>query len=460
MNLERKRLVLLYHFFHPDDVISARLYSDLGEEVAKRGGEVLAMPSVRSCHDGEAAYAKREYWNGVDIHRVWRPDWRQGSNKGRVGNTIAMLLAWTWRAIWTRRCKNETVVIGTDPPLGVLVAIPWRLFRPSSRIIHWCHDLYPHAAVAEGIVHQNSLLVKLLNAILRVAYARCDFIVDLGPCMRDALLAAGVQSKKRPTKHLTLTPWALVEPASVLEADDEVRRKLFGDAKLGLLYSGNLGRAHIYKPFVELARRVAEDPIAFCFAGRGPRMDSLREELQEELRGARGELREKNQANPSPPAPLPRVLGRGEAMLSGPQGRAEQDADGASGGLKVRFAGFASEEELGKRLGAADVHMVSLAPNWTGAVVPSKFFGALAVGRPVLFAGSRRSGIARWIEEFNVGWVLDEDESVELVAAQLREFAADPSRVKAIREHCLEVYRREFSKSVQIEKWTQLLASK
>ncbi len=474
-----QKVILLYHFFHPDDVISARLYSDLAEELVKAGCDVTAMPSMRSCHDGAAAYAKKENWVGGEIHRVWRPDWRQGSNRGRVGNTIAMLAGWTWRAIWTRRSKHETVIIGTDPPLGVLVAIPWRLFRPRARIVHWCHDLYPHAAIAEGIVSSKSIFVRVLNAILRVAYARCDVIADLGPCMREEILKnsaqggsegkVGLQPKPLPSKHLTLTPWALVEPASVLGVDEEVRRDLFGDSKLGLLYSGNLGRAHVYQPFVELARRVAGDSIAFCYAGRGPRMDSLRELVSMEL-------------SPSPPTPLPRVLGRGEeesaagaaftrklgrwdeerageatAVGMGP-GEREREGDANCGGaLKIRFAGFASEEELGKRLGAADVHMVSLAPNWTGAVVPSKFFGALAVGRPVLFAGSRRSAIAQWIEEFNVGWVLHDDASVDRVAVQLREFADDPCRMDAMRKHCFEVYRCEFSKAVQIEKWKEAL---
>ncbi|MDX1927552.1 MAG: glycosyltransferase family 4 protein [Pirellulaceae bacterium] len=455
-----KRIILLYHFFHPDDVISARLFSDIAEESAKRGQQVLAMPSVRSCHDGAAAYAKREDWNGVEIHRVWRPDWRQGSNKGRVGNTIAMLLGWTWRALWTRRSPRETVVIGTDPPLGVLVAIPWRLFRPRARIVHWCHDLYPHAAIAEGIVRPDSVFVRLLNALLRVAYRRCDAIVDLGACMRTELRVARGEKRdeeKEPESalHLTVTPWALVEPESVLEADARVRGELFGEAKLGLLYSGNLGRAHIYKPFLELARRVSGDSIAFCYAGRGPRMDELRSELHE--------------PSPSPPTPLPGVPGRGETQYS--RGASSQGAgvtglgeehyssapQAASSSLKVRFAGFATEEELGKRLGAADVHMVSLAPNWTGAVVPSKFFGALAVGRPVLFAGSPESAIARWIEEFKVGWVLDDDASVERVAGELRAFAADPSRVQAMRQHCHDVYRREFSKAVQLEKWGRIL---
>ena len=464
----------MYHFFHPDDVISARLFSDIAEEVAKDGGAVVAMPSVRSCHDGEAGYVKSETWNGVEIRRVWRPDWRQGSNKGRIGNALFMLLGWSWRAVWIRRSKNETVVIGTDPPLSVLVAIPWRLFRPRARIIHWCHDLYPQAAVAEGIFKTDSWIVRGLNLLTGFAYARCDVIADLGACMReelraasgerrtditdcpspppplpfpgrgeessDAPLAVPGRGEERPAR-LTLTPWALVEPARVLEADEVVRGELFGDAKLGLLYSGNLGRAHVYQPFVELARRVAGDSIAFCYAGRGAGMALLRDELGDE-----------ESRSPSPPAPLPET-GRGESRI-------QKGSELPEVAIPVRFAGFASEEELGKRLAAADVHMVSLAPHWTGTVVPSKFFGALAVGRPVLFAGSRRCAIARWITEFDVGWVLDDQASVEQVAEQLRTIAAEPDRMRAMRERCFAVYHQEFSKAVQLGKWKKLLVGR
>ena len=461
MNNEGLQLHLLYHFFHPDDVISARLFSDLAESALQHGHRVSVMPSVRSCHDGEAAYPKRENWKGVEIHRVWRPDWKQGSNRGRVGNTIAMLAGWTWRALWTRRSKNETVVIGTDPPLGVLIAIPWRLFRPRARIIHWCHDLYPHAAVAEGVLSANSWAVRGLNVLMRVAYARCDVIADLGPCMRHELRVASGDEKQvarrkklgkqeedsspptpprvlgrgQEAKYQTLTPWALVEPESVLEADTEVRRELFGHATLGLLYSGNLGRAHVYQTFVELARRVTGDPIAFCFAGRGPLLQKLEAGLVEAKKKLELEKR----------------------AVSGELGVNTERREQGLGTENIRFAGFASEELLAKRLGAADVHMVSLAPSWTGAVVPSKFFGALAVGRPVLFAGSRKSAIARWVDEFDVGWVLDDDASVKRVAEQLSEFAADPRKVKVMREHCFEVYKREFSKAVQMEKWNQTL---
>jgi len=210
---------------------------------------------------------------------------------------------------------------------------------------------------------------------------------------------------------VTLTPWSLVEPEGVPEADAAVRRELFGDADLGLLYSGNLGRAHVYQPFVELARRLNGDSVGFCYAGRGPRMEELRAEV------------------------LP----------------ADEN---------VRFAGFASEEQLTARLAAADVHMVSLQSSWTGTVVPSKFFGSLAVGRPVLFAGSRRSAIAQWIERFQVGWVLEEGASVDDVAEALRAFAKDRESRTQMRTHCFEVYHQEFSKAVQMQRWREVFESR
>lgn len=436
MKLARKRLILLYHFFHPDDVISARLFTDLGEAANKNGWEVIAMPAVRSCHR-ETKLAKTECWHEIEIRRVWRPDWQQSSNKGRLGNTLFMLLGWTLRAIFTRSSGyQETVIVGTDPPLGVLAVIPWRIFRPRTRIIHWCHDLYPHAAIADGVVKPSGIFIKILNVILRFAYARCDYIVDLGRCMRLELgIASGISLSQKKnledenelpekldgatggsqkTKFLTLTPWSLVEPEKVPVADHALRKELFGDAQLGLLYSGNLGRAHIYEPFVNLAQRLKSQSVAFCFAGRGPLLKKLTATLQE-------------------------------------------SSEFSSDMAPIRLADFADEEVLQKRLAAADVHLVSLHPTWTGAVVPSKFFGALAVGRPVLFAGSQKCAIANWIRKFNVGWVIDETSNLDSIAAQMQHLVLNPSELAILKQRCFDIYHREFSKSKQLLNWRQVL---
>src|SRR5262249_36777308 len=161
-------------------------------------------------------------------------------------------------------------------------------------------------------------------------------------CMRDRLEWYGHAARK-----VTLVPWALDEPAEPERPDSGTRRELFGEAPLGLLYSGNFGRAHSFAEFLDLGRRLRGSRVRLWFGVRGNRAAELRRAV-------------------------------------GPEDE------------NVGFAGFAPEAALGKRLAAADIHLVSLRPEWTGLVVPSKFFGSLAAGRPVLFAGSRDAAIARW----------------------------------------------------------------
>ncbi|HBJ34965.1 MAG TPA: hypothetical protein DDZ51_09440 [Planctomycetaceae bacterium] len=445
---DRRSVFLLYHFFQPDDVISARLYSDLAVELTESGFDVTAVPSIRRCHGRREPLAKHESWAGGKIRRVWRPAWPQHRTAGRFGNTLFMLLAWTWLAVVTPRRRGEVMVVGTDPVLGVLIAISWRLLRPNSRIIHWCHDLYPDAAVADGIVPDSARWVRLLRWMLGIAYRRCDVIADLGLCMRRRLQAAsgevdrsdvatadrdrlpGTSPETRSPvtsspvtssadaaaaaehhwwqgRYATLVPWSLVEPDRVQQPDLATRRELFGDHRLGMLYSGNFGRAHGFESLIALARRLRSDDVGFCFAGRGLRLDSVRAEMT--------------------------------------------DAD-----VNIRFAGFAEESDLEMRLAAADIHLVTLRQGWTGTVVPSKFFGALAAGRPVLFAGDRDSAIARWIDQYQIGWVLNQ-ETIDELATSIVSLAGSVDAMEEMRQRCFEVYHREFSKSVQLDRWHQVL---
>jgi colanic acid biosynthesis glycosyl transferase WcaI len=392
------RITLLYHFFHPDDVVSARQLSDLGETLAANGWEVVARPCNRTWSADGAALPRCERWRGVDVRRVWRPALRQASNLGRALNALWMLTAWSLAAVFSRRPPHEAVVIGTDPVFAVLVALPWRLFHPRAKIIHWCFDVYPDAAIAQGVVAPGSLPVRVLSRLLAVAYRRCEFIADLGPCMtqRLATVAPGVRCT-------TITPWALVEPESPPESDPALRESLFGDAALGLLYSGSFGRAHSHDEFLALARALRGADVGFCFAGRGNRADELR-------------------------------------------------AAATPDDTNIRFAGFAPESELERRLTACDCHLVSLRPTWTGTVVPSKFFGALAAGRAVIYAGSPESAIAQWIREFKVGWVLT-PETLSAVVADLQQLASFPQQLQAIRDRCHRVYHEQFSRSRMTARW-------
>jgi glycosyltransferase involved in cell wall biosynthesis len=398
----QRRVAVLYHYFYPDDVVSARHFEEFCVGLAERGWEVEVLPSNRSCRDESQAYRLREEWQGIAIRRIWRPPFRQASGLGRILNAAWMLAAWCGIGLRQRERVPDVLVLGTDPIFSVLVALVVRILRPSVRIAHWCFDLYPESAVVEGLFPARGILAGTLHYLLQRAYAACDLIADLGGCMRQRL-----KEYDSPARHTTLIPWALAEPDEVSRPDPETRRQLFGTEPLGLLYSGNFGRAHSYREFLELARLLRGDGVHVCFGVRGNRAN--------ELRAAIGP----NDSN-------------------------------------VSLAGFAPETELVKRLAAADIHLVSLRPEWTGLVVPSKFFGSLAAGRPVIFAGSREAAIARWIEEHQVGWVLDA-QSRDAVAAELRSLAGCPERLHERQRHCQQVYQQHFSRRRIMDQWDQEL---
>ena len=64
-----------------------------------------------------------------------------------------------------------------------------------------------------------------------------------------------------------------------------------------------------------------------------------------------------------------------------------------------RMRPYQPKERLGETLGVADVHLVSLDPKLEGLIVPSKFYGIAAAGRPTIFVGAKEGEIARLLEE-------------------------------------------------------------
>jgi len=401
-----RRLLVLYHFFHPDKVVSARIFSDLAEEQTRRGWTVTALTTNRSLDDATARYPTEELWNGVRIHRVFRPAWSQRRPLPRLGNSAWTLTAWFARALALG--PFDAVVIGSDPSFAASLAIPLRAAWPRTPILHWCLDVFPDAGEAEW-TGATRLFSPPARAIMSAAYRRCDVVVDLGPCMRRRLERYGGTPRRE-----TLTPWALVEPGAAAEADPAVRRELFGDAKLGLLYAGSMSRSHDFEGLLALARacrRRAGNDVAICFACTGTNLPVLKAAVR-------------------------------------------------AGDTNVRFAPFADEAVIAARFAAADFHLGSLRPDFTGIVVPSKFFASLAVGRPFIFAGAPDASIAGWIREHDVGIVL-EPGGAEAVAAKLCELAANPAAlptvVRAGQARALATYRAHFSKRLVNDRWAALL---
>lgn len=398
-----RRILILYHYFHPDEVVSAQHYSHLAEELRARGWAVVALVSNRSRHSSTTKYTKAESWHGVEIRRVWRPNLRQSSVAGRLLVALWMVGAWGLAAFRRGVMRDvDVVIVGTDPVMSLSCIPLWKLARPKIRIVHWCFDLFPDIAVEEGLLQKKSIPLKILRKLFGHLYALCDLVIDTGSCQKKRLETYGGAARRA-----TCTPWAIVEPPEPLPINEVERKAVFGDAKLALLYSGNLGRAYGFDLFLELAGKLIDGSIRFAFGVRGARHQEVKRRIRQ--------------------------------------------AD-----TNINLYDFVAMDRLAARLSAPDIHLVSLRPEWTGTLVPSKFFGALAIGRPVIFYGSPESAVAKWILTYRVGWVLTRH-TVDSVSADLIGLASDPSPLEKMRTECHRVYHEHFAKKKVIDIWDREL---
>jgi glycosyltransferase involved in cell wall biosynthesis len=178
-----------------------------------------------------------------------------------------------------------------------------------------------------------------------------------------------------------------------------------GDAFV-VAYSGNLGRAHEFATIAAAMRRLGDNAgIKFLFVGSGAQLDAVR-----------------------------------------------RDAGG-----NALFAPYQPREALSESLSAGDVHLVSLQPQLEGLIVPSKFYGILAVARPVIFVGADGGELAQIIREHELGYVVAPGDDAALAHA-IEELASDRGRAAAMGARGRALYDERFAPEIALAEWERILA--
>ena len=375
----------------------------LAQELTHRGWQVTVLTTNRYCREPQRRIPqKEENVQGIHIIRLPRPAWNQASPLQRMMNSAWVITGWLLKLV--RMQSFDVILVGSDPAFAPLI-IPGALFCKKATILsHWCFDLYPEVAMADSGVQMPTSIVALLQRLMGRSYRAAHLIADLGSCMRRRLAAYN-----HGAQEATLVPWALVEPDALTPPNPELRKSMFGDAAFGLLYSGTLGRAHDYEIFLKLARllRHRSPHIRLCFAARGNKVAELKRALTPE-------------------------------------------------DTNIALMDFVAESMLEQHLNAADMHMISLNKEWNGLVVPSKFFGSLATGKPVIYAGPADSSIACLLREHEIGLYIDE-KSLEDVVAKLDYLSTNSSAINLLQKNSFEVYKSSFSKKIIVDKWDRVL---
>jgi glycosyltransferase involved in cell wall biosynthesis len=314
------------------------------------------------------------------------------------------------------------VIAKTDPPMLSLIAAPVCWVR-GARLVNWLQDIFPETAEALGVGGRGAkALYRVLHWFrdqsLKVAHTN----VVLGERMAERVRGLGVS----PERVRVIANWADGSAIVPIEREANSLRAAWGLAGAFVVgYSGNLGRAHEIETLLE-AMRIVEDVV-----GKG------------------------SATTPAGPAPsfLPvRWLFIGSGALFEPL-----KAEVARRGLtSVNFKPYQSRVLLAQSLSAADVHLVSLRPELEGLVLPSKFYGICAAGRPILFIGDGDGEVARLIRRHEYGHRIAAGDGAGL-AQTILELAADPAACRSLGQRARKAFDAEFDKPIALARWDELL---
>jgi colanic acid biosynthesis glycosyl transferase WcaI len=388
------------------------MLSDLVFGLAKRGTQITVITSRLRYDAPEKRLASREVTDGVHIVRIWTSRFGRTFLPFRAIDYLTFYLT-AVLALLSGLKPGDVVVAMTDPPMMSVIAKPIANLR-GARLVNWMQDIFPEIAESLDVGGRVGFVLFapmrwMRNASLRGAHTN----VTIGERMAEKLGAVGVE----PSRICVVPNWADCDAITPIAPDDNPLRrdwKLNGTFTVG--YSGNLGRAHEIETLLQAITAIESNvhkvqldvPIRWLFIGGGALFQSMQWEVA------------KRKLN------------------------------------SVAFRPYQARENLSQSLSVADVHLVSLRPELEGLIVPSKFYGIAAVGRPTIFIGAPTGEIATQIARYGCGVCVasgDGNRVAEAVIALARDEVSRQVMGRRAREMCEELY----SKRRAIDNWYGVL---
>ena len=394
------RILILNQFFYPDHSATSQLMTELAESLVERGHRVTALAG-RGRYNGGERFQSREVHLGIHIERAWTTSFGKRNSLGRITDYLSFYVGAWWKLL--RLPGHDIVMALTTPPLIGLIALMISRLR-GMHMVSLVQDVYPDVAVALGSLNPRSPMTRLLDMLSRATLRRSDRIIVLGECMRERIVAKGVD----PVRIDVIHNWADGSKINPIETETNPfveENDLKG--KFVVLFSGNLGRVNDFSTVLEAARVIQDHDssdaigtkpyVLFLFIGEGTEAVNIRRFID--------------------------------------QYKLEN----------VRMLPYQPKELLPFTLAAANVALVTLREGLAGLSVPSKTYAILAAGRPILFIGDKESDIARIIKENACGAVVSSGDSKRL-AQLIKGWASDKTNLAQLNRAARTTFEKHFDR--------------
>jgi hypothetical protein len=304
-------------------------------EIAQSGREVCLIGLTSGAND-----TGREQLASGGVLEVKRLSAKRYNKSGLVSRLIWSLrtnLRLIFEVIQDPRSRGAEILFTGAPPFMLFFAIFAKWFR-GARLIYRITDFYPEVLIAA--LGRKPLLLAFFEQITWILRKQVNTIQVLGEDQRQLLLARGIAPERIVLKRD-------VPPVPISGREKPAPHPVELAGLKVLLYSGNYGVAHEVDTVVEgLIRhhRQGSRRFGLWLNASGSSVETVTRRLR-------------------------------------------------TAGIPFAVTEPVPLDQLPPLLVAPDAHLITLRPGFSGLVVPSKLYGCLHSGRPILFVGPRSSDV-------------------------------------------------------------------
>lgn len=363
MSYKQTKLTIFSQYFYPEMISTGHLLTELVVELARKGiksSVICAQPTYYS----NDKLDKKIIYNGISIRRTVNTQFDKNSLKGKLFNSFSFFISALLIAL--KEKGKSPIVLVTNPPFLGLVGLICKICKRRSYILI-VHDLYPDIIVNMGYLKHDSLLTLLWNKINKRIYNAASFVVVLG---RDVQRRIHDQVPSEIQKKIKLIPnWADPELIYFIDQSCNPFIKEQGlDGKYLVQYSGNMGLTHDMETIIEAAKMMHNnETIHFILIGGGGKLAKIKKMAEDY-------------------------------------------------GLKnMTFLEYQPRESLKYSLSASHVSLISLERGAEGLSVPSKLYGIMASGRPIIAIMPENTEVALTLNEYQSGLITPPKDVASLV---------------------------------------------
>jgi colanic acid biosynthesis glycosyl transferase WcaI len=353
---QKVRLLVLNQYYWPGVEATANLLTELCEALAEDYEVTVITGSTQE------TLPEREVRNGVTVVRVHSTAYDRAALSRRAANYFTYVLGSVREAL--RQGRPEIVMCMTDPPfIGAAAELVARRYRVP--LVVSSQDVFPEIAVKLGRL-RNPVVIRALRIVIGSYLRYADKVVVIGETMKRRVVDKGVD----PGRIRVISNWGDAERVTPGPRDNQWTRDQGLLDRFVVMHFGNVGHAQDLDTLIRATTLLRDlDDLTVPIIGVGARLQEL--------------------------TTLAEVL------------EAES----------VRFLPWQAYESRAEPLRAAHVHVVGLARGLAGYVVPSRMWGVLAAGRPVIAAAEDESETAEVVRATGCGVVVPPGDSFRLAEA-------------------------------------------